>query len=121
MQSYINACPYLYIQYLFSWYKIFVIYIFYYFIAAFSIFAFAEYFVAAANMGYYWTLVNDLPDEEIVVKKPHPNNSLVGNNVYNPPKDLFPNNQEIPQAENIIPRNGHPVITAPDIAVKKEL
>ena len=91
------------------------------FIAAFSIFAFAEYFVAAANMGYYWTLVNDLPDEEIVVKKPHPNNSLVGNNVYNPPKDLFPNNQEIPQAENIIPRNGHPVITAPDIAVKKEL
>ena len=61
------------------------------FFPAFSIFAFAEYFVAAANMGYYWTLVNDLPDEEIVVKKPgHPS----------------------------IP-NGHPVITAD--AVKKEL
>jgi len=52
---------------------------------AFSTFAFAEYFVAAANMGYYWTLVGDLPDEEIIVKKPchsptnlqngHPNNT----------------------------------------------
>ena len=38
--------------------------------SAFSTFAFAEYFVAAANMGYYWTLVGDLPDEEIIVKKP---------------------------------------------------
>lgn len=40
------------------------------FFAAFSTFAFAEYFVAAANMGYYWTLVSDLPDEELVVSKP---------------------------------------------------
>ena len=40
------------------------------FLAAFSTFAFAEYFVAAANMGYYWTLVSDLPDEELVVSKP---------------------------------------------------
>lgn len=38
--------------------------------SAFSIFAFAEYFVATANMGYYWTLVSDLPNEEIVVKQP---------------------------------------------------
>merc|ERR1719232_1540671 len=37
---------------------------------AFSIFALAEYFVAAANMGYYWTLVDDLPNEEIVVRTP---------------------------------------------------
>lgn len=37
---------------------------------AFSIFAFAEYFVATANMGYYWTLVSDLPNEEIIVKQP---------------------------------------------------
>ena len=38
--------------------------------SAFSTFAFAEYFVATANMGYYWTLVSDLPNEEIVVKQP---------------------------------------------------
>ena len=42
----------------------------FYLLTAFSTFAFAEYFVAAANMGYYWTLVGDLPDEEIIVKKP---------------------------------------------------
>lgn len=85
---------------------------------AFSIFAFAEYFVAAANMGYYWTLVNDLPDEEIVVKKPAPPiNSLIGNNGNNPNKESFPN-QEIPQG---MTQNGHPVITAADIAVKKDL
>jgi len=85
---------------------------------AFSIFAFAEYFVAAANMGYYWTLVNDLPDEEIVVKKPAPPiNSLLGNNGNNPNKELFPN-QEIPQG---MTQNGHPVITAADVAVKKDL
>jgi hypothetical protein len=29
-----------------------------------------EYFVAAANMYYYWTIVTDLPDEELVVLKP---------------------------------------------------
>ena len=58
---------------------------FWMYFSAFSTFAFAEYFVAAANMGYYWTLVGDLPDEEIIVKKPchsptnlqngHPNNT----------------------------------------------
>ena len=26
--------------------------------------------MATANMGYYWTLVSDLPNEEIVVKQP---------------------------------------------------
>ena len=26
--------------------------------------------MAAANMGYYWTLVDDLPNEEIVVRTP---------------------------------------------------
>ena len=39
-------------------------------IAAFSIFAFVEYFVAASNMFFYWTILDDLPDEEIVVLKP---------------------------------------------------
>ena len=38
--------------------------------SAFSIFAFVEYFVAAANMYFYWTIVYDLPDEEIIVLKP---------------------------------------------------
>jgi len=84
---------------------------------AFSIFAFAEYFVAAANMGYYWTLVNDLPDEEIVVKKPAPPINSPRNDGNNPNKELFPN-QEIPQG---MTQNGHPVITAADIAVKKDL
>lgn len=37
---------------------------------AFSIFAFVEYLVAAANMYYYWTIVCDLPTEDIVVMKP---------------------------------------------------
>ena len=37
---------------------------------AFSIFAFVEYFVAASNMFFYWTILDDLPDEEIVVLKP---------------------------------------------------
>jgi len=37
---------------------------------AFSIFAFAEYIVAVANMGYYWTIVDDLPTEQIVVMRP---------------------------------------------------
>ena len=37
---------------------------------AFSIFAFAEYIVAVANMGYYWTIVEDLPTEQIVVMRP---------------------------------------------------
>ena len=37
---------------------------------AFSIFAFAEYIVAVANMGYYWTIVGDLPTEQIVVMRP---------------------------------------------------
>ena len=40
-------------------------------LTAFSTFAFAEYFVAAANMGYYWTIVGDLPNEEIIVRKPY--------------------------------------------------
>lgn len=87
------------------------------FFSAFSIFAFAEYFVAAANMSYYWTLVNDLPDEEIVVKKPAPPINSPGNIGNNPNKELFPN-QEIPQGTT---QNGHPVITAADIAVKKDL
>ena len=39
-------------------------------ISAFSIFAFAEYIVAVANMGYYWTIVDDLPTEQIVVMRP---------------------------------------------------
>ena len=39
-------------------------------ILAFSIFAFAEYIVAVANMGYYWTIVDDLPTEQIVVMRP---------------------------------------------------
>ena len=39
-------------------------------ISAFSIFAFVEYLVAAANMYYYWTIVCDLPTEDIVVMKP---------------------------------------------------
>ena len=26
--------------------------------------------MAAANMGYYWTLVSDLPHEEIIVRQP---------------------------------------------------
>ena len=39
-------------------------------ILAFSIFAFAEYIVAVANMGYYWTIVEDLPTEQIVVMRP---------------------------------------------------
>ena len=60
----------------------------FYLLTAFSTFAFAEYFVAAANMGYYWTLVGDLPDEEIIVKKPchspllnghHPNTTAPSN------------------------------------------
>ena len=38
--------------------------------SAFSIFAFVEYFVAAANMYYYWSIATDLPDEEIVVLQP---------------------------------------------------
>lgn len=38
--------------------------------SAFSIFAFIEYFVAAANMGFYWTIVCDLPDERIIVMRP---------------------------------------------------
>jgi len=80
---------------------------------AFSIFAFAEYFVAAANMGYYWTLVNDLPDEEIVVKKPLLKNSSRNNSQS---KELLPNHG----ISQDIPRNGHPVITAAD-AVKKDL
>ena len=37
---------------------------------AFSIFAFAEYIVAVANMAYYWTIVQDLPTEQIVVMRP---------------------------------------------------
>ncbi len=37
---------------------------------AFSIFAFVEYFVAGANMFYYWSLACDLPEEEIVVMQP---------------------------------------------------
>ena len=41
-----------------------------YIILAFSIFAFAEYIVAVANMGYYWTIVDDLPTEQIVVMRP---------------------------------------------------
>ena len=86
--------------------------IFFYF-SAFSIFAFAEYFVAAANMGYYWTLVNDLPDEEIVVKKPLLKNSSRNNSQS---KELLPNHG----ISQDIPRNGHPVITAAD-AVKKDL
>lgn len=43
---------------------------------AFSIFAFIEYFVAAANMGFYWTIVCDLPDERIIVMKPGANPRL---------------------------------------------
>ena len=68
-------------------------------------------------MGYYWTLVNDLPDEEIVVKKPATPITSLGNNGNNPNKELFPN-QEIPQG---VTQNGHPVITAADVAVKKDL
>ena len=37
---------------------------------AFSIFAFAEYIVAVANMAYYWTIVQDLPTEQVVVMRP---------------------------------------------------
>lgn len=37
---------------------------------AFSIFAFVEYWVAVSNMGFYWTVVTDMPNEEIVVLKP---------------------------------------------------
>ena len=46
---------------------------------AFSIFAFVEYFVAAANMGYYWTLVSDLPNEEIIVRQPLTLSATVAN------------------------------------------
>jgi len=51
---------------------------------AFSIFAFAEYVVAVANMGYYWTIVEDLPTEQIVVMRP----------------GTFPSSAELPQATN---------------------
>ena len=54
------------------------------FVAAFSIFAFAEYVVAVANMGYYWTIVEDLPTEQIVVMRP----------------GTFPSSAELPQATN---------------------
>jgi len=37
---------------------------------AFSIFAFIEYWVAAANMAFYWTVGTDMPDEEIIVVRP---------------------------------------------------
>ena len=47
-------------------------------IAAFSIFAFVEYFVAASNMFFYWTILDDLPDEEIVVLKPLGSKDAVG-------------------------------------------
>ena len=54
------------------------------FVVAFSIFAFAEYVVAVANMGYYWTIVDDLPTEQIVVMRP----------------GTFPSSAELPQATN---------------------
>ncbi len=33
-------------------------------------FAFIEYWVAVANMAFYWTVGNDMPNEEIVVIRP---------------------------------------------------
>ena len=39
-------------------------------IIAFSKFATAEYLVAVMNMAFYWTIVKDLPSEEIVVLHP---------------------------------------------------
>jgi len=33
-------------------------------------FAFIEYWVAAANMAFYWTVGTDMPDEEIIVVRP---------------------------------------------------
>jgi hypothetical protein len=51
---------------------------------AFSIFAFAEYIVAVANMGYYWTIVDDLPTEQIVVIRP----------------GIFPSQTAMPNASN---------------------
>ena len=33
-------------------------------------FAFIEYWVAAANMAFYWTVGSDMPNEEIVVVRP---------------------------------------------------
>ncbi len=39
-------------------------------LTAFSIFAFVEYFVAANNMFFYWTIGDDLDDEQVVVMKP---------------------------------------------------
>ena len=47
-------------------------FLFFYYIIAFSIFAFAEYIVAVTNMAYYWTIVEDLPAEQIVVMRPGP-------------------------------------------------
>ena len=50
------------------------------FLPAFSIFAFVEYFVAAANMFFYWSVVLDMPDEEVVVMRPeHKYNELKAN------------------------------------------
>ena len=35
--------------------------------------------MAAANMGYYWTLVSDLPHEEIIVRQPLTLSATVAN------------------------------------------
>jgi len=34
------------------------------------VFAFIEYWVAAANMAFYWTVGSDMPNEEIIVVRP---------------------------------------------------
>ncbi len=33
-------------------------------------FAFIEYWVASANMAFYWTVGSDMPNEEIIVVRP---------------------------------------------------
>eukprot|EP00094_Tigriopus_californicus_P006057 TCALIF_05833-PA protein Name:"Similar to CG7990 Post-GPI attachment to proteins factor 2-like (Drosophila melanogaster)" AED:0.06 eAED:0.06 QI:0/0.75/0.8/1/0.75/0.8/5/515/362 len=68
--------------FLFSTFSLFLMAYFYYRhirhcdALAFSIFAFVEYFVAAANMAFYWTIVDDLPNEEVTVGRPSSTTSM---------------------------------------------